>query len=534
MTENTIQSFDDPQPLAAGPGSAPYVECMNDFFKRMRLLNAVGHSGSSLVVFAFTSSYVETSVGVTYLVIHQLLMCLVVFTFYSEWTNARLDKYGLPKYVLYSNLLAKSFMPCILWMNLGEEFSYSFCLSVLTVVLACAAGTMVTLGPLRRLARQDLICMVLPVTVACFYFGHPAIALSTIFFLLVVAFAGLDEMHKTYSELVFLRVNSLRDTQVLNQSNRQLKTAILSLQEEAQYCLEMEKEQKKLQENLIAASREAGKAEIATGVLHNVGNVMNSVNVSSSVMQNNLQNGLQGQLASAIKLLEEHSDNLGGFFENDNRGLHFIPFMKDLNRQAISILDEIQELRNNIDHVNGVVAAQQSYATSGGLISTVDLVDVMNASLQIVREEYRQNRIHVVKKLPDQCEVTTDQQKLIQILVNLFNNAKNAINDQSPDKRTVEVRIQVEPNDMVLILVSDTGAGITSKNLSKIFQHGFSTRKGRGGHGFGLHHSYLSLKEMGGNLSARSEGPGLGATFSIQIPVNKRNLSKSNQATVLL
>lgn len=502
-----------------GPGTKPYVESMYAFFKRSRFLNALGYSGASLFAFAMTLEFVRPVVGITYLVIHQLLMLLLAIVFYSKWTNARLDECGLPKYAMHANFLAKTFLPCLLFMELDVNDSHTFCLAMLVVVLGCSAGSMVTLGPLKKLARQDLICSILPTSIACFYFGHLFVALGTLFFLSVVAYAGLDEMHKTYLELIGLRVKSLNDAEVLDISNGHLKTAIKSLEKEAQRRLAIEKDREKLQASLITASRKAGKAEIATGVLHNVGNVMNSVNVSSSILQDNLQNELQNNLASAVDLLESHRDDLGGFFQKDNRATHFLPFMRDLNQQAVFLLDEVQELRSSIDHVNSVVAAQQSYATSVGLISKVDLVEVVNSALQIVSEDLRQSRITVIRQFPASCNVSMDHQKLIQILVNLVTNSKHAINEQSPVERKLKVLIQQsESDDMFLISVADNGVGISPENLSKIFQHGFSTRKGRGGHGFGLHHSALMLKEMGGELKVTSKGIGLGAVFNIWIP----------------
>lgn len=73
-------------------------------------------------------------------------------------------------------------------------------------------------------------------------------------------------------------------------------------------------------------------------------------------------------------------------------------------------------------------------------------------------------------------------------------------------------------DDKVRISVRDNGVGIPGANLNKIFNHGFTTRK-KNGHGFGLHSGALAAREMGGQLTARSDGPGAGATFTLELPL---------------
>jgi signal transduction histidine kinase len=70
--------------------------------------------------------------------------------------------------------------------------------------------------------------------------------------------------------------------------------------------------------------------------------------------------------------------------------------------------------------------------------------------------------------------------------------------------------------DYVRIVVADNGVGIPKENLTRIFNHGFTTRKE--GNGFGLHSGVLAAKEMGGRLVAAGEGTGHGATFTLKLP----------------
>ncbi|MEM7455560.1 MAG: ATP-binding protein [Planctomycetota bacterium] len=304
----------------------------------------------------------------------------------------------------------------------------------------------------------------------------------------------------------------------LARSNEELKREAAEKQEELRRREAMEQERERLQEELIAASREAGKAEIATGVLHNVGNVMNTVTVSSGMMQESLRSRVCDRLDAAIMILEANEDDLPGFFQSNQQGHHFIPFMKQLGHQARSILDEVDTLRDNVDHVNSVVAAQQSYATTSGFHSLVNLTDAIETSLQIVIEQLRQNSVTVIQDCVEDCVAMTDRQKLIQVLVNLFKNANHSIEEFGPEVRELTIRLRKDHDSMYSISVTDTGLGMTGDVMDKIFQHGFTTRKQKGGHGFGLHHSVIAMEEMGGSLSVESEGPGKGATFHLKVP----------------
>ena len=74
--------------------------------------------------------------------------------------------------------------------------------------------------------------------------------------------------------------------------------------------------------------------------------------------------------------------------------------------------------------------------------------------------------------------------------------------------------------------VTDNGEGIPKENLTRIFQHGFTTKKT--GHGFGLHSGSNAAREMGGSLNVRSDGTGTGATFILELPLNKNAAPSSS------
>jgi len=110
-----------------------------------------------------------------------------------------------------------------------------------------------------------------------------------------------------------------------------------------------------------------------------------------------------------------------------------------------------------------------------------------------------------------------DKHTVLQILVNLIRNAKYACDESTRSDKLVTVRIFKHGNDGVNIQITDNGVGIPRENLSRLFSRGFTTRSD--GHGFGLHSCLLATKEMGGALTAHSDGSGLGAVFTLVLPV---------------
>jgi C4-dicarboxylate-specific signal transduction histidine kinase len=108
--------------------------------------------------------------------------------------------------------------------------------------------------------------------------------------------------------------------------------------------------------------------------------------------------------------------------------------------------------------------------------------------------------------------------------VNLINNALQALNDSDrPDKRLV-ARIGVTPEQLVQLAIEDNGVGIAPEHLTRVFAHGFTTKKD--GHGFGLHSAVIAANEMGGTLTAHSDGPGTGARFVLELPIKPTEVTQ--------
>ena len=280
-----------------------------------------------------------------------------------------------------------------------------------------------------------------------------------------------------------------------------------------------EAELERTQKKLLQASRAAGMAEVATGVLHNVGNVLNSVNVSTTLLTEQLKKSKVKLVGRAASLMQEHAADLANFITNDARGQRVPRFLADLaeelTRERESALEELAGLRKNVDHIKGIVAMQQNYATVAGVSTVVNIPELLQDVLRLTESNLDCGGVKLVKEFDRHLpEISIDRHKVVQILVNLIRNAKHACQDSPQADKQVILRATAG-DSQIRISVMDNGVGIATENLTRIFAHGFTTRKN--GHGFGLHSSALAAKEIGGELHVHSDGLGKGATFILEL-----------------
>lgn len=285
--------------------------------------------------------------------------------------------------------------------------------------------------------------------------------------------------------------------------------------------VEAEHRERDLQEQLRDASRNAGMAEVATNVLHNVGNVLNSVNVSASLVMNRLDSSRVGALARISEMLLERREQLGTFLTQDDRGRQLPDYLdqlaKHLRSEQQSTVEELRALRKNIDHIKDVVTMQQRYAKLSGVTETVDVAMLVDDSLRLNASTAERATVSYEREVVDVPPIVVDKHKVLQILVNLVRNAKQAC--EAAGRAGGRVLVTVARRvDGVSIAVKDDGVGIPEENLTRIFSHGFTTKKN--GHGFGLHGGALAARELGGHLRVASEGPGRGATFTLELPLH--------------
>ncbi len=286
------------------------------------------------------------------------------------------------------------------------------------------------------------------------------------------------------------------------------------------------RELQETQAELVTTARRAGMAEVANNVLHNVGNVLNSINVSAKVMRDNISNSRLDGLTRAVALIQEHKHVLPHFIEADPRGKALLPYLDQvvgvLRSEREEILRDLDRLFVSVDHVTYVVATQQSNSGPSSLQEITQPHELIDTALHLNAAAIERGNVSVVRRYEEVPASALDKQRLVQMLVNLIGNAVQAM-----EKVPVHVRqltlgvdlVQGEGGRCLQITVQDAGEGIAPENLERIFGHGFTTRMS--GHGFGLHSSAVAATEMGGKLTVHSDGPGCGAIFTIELPLRR-------------
>ncbi len=282
-------------------------------------------------------------------------------------------------------------------------------------------------------------------------------------------------------------------------------------------------EREQLTQQLVESSRRLGMAEVATDVLHNIGNVMNSLNVSAGLIVQHVRDMPVGDVQRTATLLSTHQDDLGTFFTNDSKGQRVLAFLTQLgnhlNEQHDQACQDLEAIITQIDHVKDIIAAQEDLAGTSGIHEPVLLKDLVENALKIHAPGFEKNHITIFRDYVDLPQVITDKQQVLQILANLIRNAKHAIrlHDQGPHNLTIQIQPHPQEDTRICIQVIDTGIGIPTENLHRIFAQSFS--KKNLGQGTGLHSNALAAKNLGGSLTASSEGKGHGATFTLELPV---------------
>ena len=276
-----------------------------------------------------------------------------------------------------------------------------------------------------------------------------------------------------------------------------------------------------LHNQLLDTSRRAGMAEVATGVLHNVGNVLNSVNVSATLIRDQLRDNKAGSVGKSAELMLAQGEGLGRFMQEDPKGRQLPGYLGKLAEHLISqqrtLNEEMARLIANIEHIKEIVQLQQSYGKSVGVIQQLRPQDVLDEALRLSTTGLKRHAIEVERHVCDLPEMPIDRHKILQILVNLITNAKQAIAELNPPRRVITVTVDLDPAVGLRFIVHDNGIGISAENFKSVFIHGFTTKKD--GHGFGLHSCANAAKEMHGTLTMASSGIGQGATFTLILPV---------------
>jgi len=306
---------------------------------------------------------------------------------------------------------------------------------------------------------------------------------------------------------------------------------------------EAEEQLEKVHRQLVTVSREAGMAEIATSVLHNVGNVLNSVVVSTGLIGSRLRESKTKGFVDAMRLMDEHRADLGDFLSKDERGKRLPDYLQKLvatlTAERTYLLEEIESLNKGLDHIRDIVTTQQSYARAPtSVLEPLLMSDLLEDALRMNLGSLARREVSVVKHWPNVPEALLDKHLILQIIVNLVGNAIQAMEPVTDRPRRLTLRAEkiavprtqgtadattIDPSvgadpavaGLIRVEVEDNGEGISPENLARLFTHGFTTRKC--GHGFGLHSCALAAKAMGATIRAHSDGPGCGARFTLDL-----------------
>ena len=274
---------------------------------------------------------------------------------------------------------------------------------------------------------------------------------------------------------------------------------------------------------VVRAARAAGMSEIATGVLHNVGNVLNSVNVSASLLTQNSKRSGSGDLKRVVEAIRSSTGDLLTFLQRDPRGAHLDPLLEQLSgqleRENAERERELGALSRGIEHIKELIHAQQGLAGRAGFLEDVDPRELIEAALSLTAVASEGNEPEIVREFQDLAPVPLDRHRLMEVLVNVIQNARQALCAPGLAQRRLVLRCLESAQGELRIEVEDSGPGIAPEDQARIFTHGFTTR--REGHGFGLHASANAATEMGGKLQARSAGRGHGACFFLSLPLKR-------------
>ena len=264
-------------------------------------------------------------------------------------------------------------------------------------------------------------------------------------------------------------------------------------------------------------------AEIANNVLHNVGNVLNSVNTSAAVVGRRIRESRAGDLARAVALMNEREADLADFIGRDPRGKALLPYLNQLVDAMAAERDETGEeldrLARNVNHIKDIVITQQAHAGAASLVQLREIPALLDEALHMNASVLAGRKVEVVTDFEPLPPLLVDKAKFLQVLVNLIANAAEAMDETPiPSRRMTLTARGAGPGKepRLRVTVSDAGPGVNPVHLAQLFTHGFTTKKN--GHGFGLHASAIAAREMGGGLSLERAAAGTGAQFTLELP----------------
>lgn len=281
-----------------------------------------------------------------------------------------------------------------------------------------------------------------------------------------------------------------------------------------------EEEINQLNQKMLITSRQAGMADVAISVLHNVGNILNSINVSLVRMREFFpESNIHKLKPLSLAIIEYlNSNNLQG----DKKGALISRYLSELSelieKESRALFEEILHVMKQFEHIRDVVTLQMDIAGVSELRERVDISEIVDQAIHMIFTESDYKKICIKNNIIKNITFVTQKQKLLQVLINIIKNAKEAVIEKDSDNKEISISVSHEDDKSLLkIQIEDNGIGIKKNSIDSVFSMGFTTKSK--GHGYGLHSSAIIVREIGGELSVDSKGENRGAVFTIKIPL---------------
>ena len=301
-----------------------------------------------------------------------------------------------------------------------------------------------------------------------------------------------------------------------------LNWVLKQAQERKQFLVE----QQLLRSQLGEAAYKIELADVASTVLHNIGNVLTSVTVAANMVESVVDQSSVTLVNRMAELMNAHQEDLGTYLTEDPKGKRIPTSLEKLGAHLVeeqqTVLTEMKGLVRNIRHMKQIIASQQTMAKSAGKVESIALVDVLSHAMEMSFQPEDAKWMTIHRDYQEVPPVLVDQHQLLQILVNLLRNAKQAMRQQGQEHHELRLRVKNHNNEKtsVVMTIQDSGIGIAREHLSKMFTRGFTTKQD--GNGIGLHSSIVAIQNMGGSMLVHSDGVGKGALFTLIFPVQQK------------
>lgn len=277
------------------------------------------------------------------------------------------------------------------------------------------------------------------------------------------------------------------------------------------------------QDALLETSRKAGMADVASSILHNVGNVLNSLIVNAVQLDEQVKESELKTLLKAKKLIDDQGDDLEDFVKTNAKATKLMTLVakvtQNLEEEQSNLAEGLSSVRGHLEHVRSIISRQQKHARAAGVIEEVQLEDVIEDAIELSCGEFSTLGIRLIRSYFPNKRAHVDRNKMLEILVNLLSNAKHALLASQVSDKIIEVVLESPEPSTAKITIKDNGVGIPIDKLHRIFEQGFTTKPE--GNGLGLHASAIAAQQMKGQLQCESRGEQLGASFYLVVPMHQ-------------